>query len=79
MSKKAETTEQVTEVPVTLEETFDQIEEIIAHMETPEVTLDESFRLYQEGIEKLKNCNQILDQVEKKMQILNSNGELEDF
>ena len=28
---------------------------------------------------KLKNCNQMLDEVEKKMQILNSEGELEEF
>lgn len=62
-----------------LEDTFRQIEEIIQHMESPTVSLDESFRLYQEGMMKLKNCNQILDEVEKKMQILNSEGELEEF
>lgn len=63
----------------TLEEGFRQIEEIIEKMESQEVTLDASFQLYQEGIEKLKTCNQMLDAVEKKMQVLNSEGELEDF
>lgn len=62
-----------------LEDTFQQIEEIIQHMESPTVSLDESFRLYQDGIMKLKSCNQMLDEVEKKMQILNSEGELEEF
>lgn len=62
-----------------LEDTFRQIEEIIQHMESPTVSLDESFRLYQDGMMKLKNCNQMLDEVEKKMQILNSEGELEEF
>ena len=62
-----------------LEDTFHQIEEIIQHMEKPEVSLDESFKLYQDGIMKLKTCNQMLDEVEKKMQILNSEGELEEF
>lgn len=62
-----------------LEDTFRQIEDIIQHMENPEVSLDESFKLYQDGIMKLKNCNQMLDEVEKKMQILNSEGELEEF
>lgn len=64
---------------VTLEAKLAQIEDIIRKMEEPEVSLDESFQLYQAGIEQLKNCNQMLDAVEKKMQILNLNGELSDF
>lgn len=63
----------------TLEIKLSQIEEIIYKMEEPEISLEESFRLYQSGIEKLKNCNQMLDEVEKKMQVLNRNGELSDF
>ena len=63
----------------TLEEKLSQIETIIHKMEQPEVSLEESFQLYQAGIEQLKNCNQMLDTVEKKMQILNLNGELRDF
>ena len=63
----------------TLETKLSQIEEIIRKMEEPEVSLEESFQLYQAGIEQLKNCNQMLDTVEKKMQILNPNGELSDF
>lgn len=63
----------------TLEGKLSQIEEIIRKMEEPEVSLDESFQLYQAGIEQLKNCNQMLDEVEKKMQVLNQNGELSDF
>ena len=64
---------------VTLEEKLARIEEIIHKMEEPEVSLDTSFQLYQAGIEQLKDCNQMLDAVEKKMQILNLNGELSDF
>ena len=64
---------------VTLEAKLAQIEEIIRRMEEPEVSLDTSFQLYQAGIEQLKDCNQMLDAVEKKMQILNLNGELSDF
>lgn len=60
----------------TLEETFSQIESIIDQMEQPEVSLDASFQLYQQGLEQLKNCNQLLDEVEKKMQILNADGSL---
>ncbi len=62
-----------------LEETFGEIEEIIEKMEQEEVTLEDSFALYQRGMEELKNCNRILDRVEKKMQVMNAGGELEDF
>lgn len=62
-----------------LEETFLQIEEIIEKMENQEVSLDESFALYQQGVFKLKTCNTLLDEVEKKMQILNAEGEVEEM
>ena len=62
-----------------LEETFLQIEEIIEKMENQEVSLEESFLLYKEGVTKLNNCNTLLDEVEKKMQILNVEGVLEEM
>lgn len=63
----------------TLEETFAEIENIIEQMEQPDVSLDESFRLYQKGVEGLKSCNELLDEVEKKMQILTADGSLEEM
>ena len=62
-----------------LEETFAEIESIIQQMEQPEVSLDESFNLYQRGIGQLKVCNELLDEVEKKMQVLTADGRLEDM
>lgn len=62
-----------------LEEKLGSIEEMIHKMEAPEISLEESFQLYQAGIEQLKACNEMLDDVEKKMQILNKNGELTEF
>lgn len=64
---------------ITIEEIFLQLEDIMEQMEGPDISLDESFWLYQNGIEKLKCCNDRLDEVEKKMQVLNAEGELEDF
>ena len=63
----------------TLEETLGQVEEIIRQMEESEVSLETSFQLYQQGVEKLKTCNTMLDEVEKKMLVLNQNGELSEF
>ena len=47
--------EEQTKQNVSLEETFEQIETIIKQLESPEVTLDDSFRLYQAGVEKLRH------------------------
>ena len=63
----------------TLEETLGQVEEIIRQMEESEVSLETPFQLYQQGVEKLKTCNMMLDEVEKKMLVLNQNGELSEF
>ena len=71
--------EEQTKQNVSLEETFEQIETIIKQLERPEVTLDDSFRLYQVGVEKLKMCNLLLDTVEKKMQVMQADGSLADF
>ena len=44
-----------------------------------ELTLEESFTAYQKGMELLKHCNEKIDQVEKKMQVLSEEGELHEF
>lgn len=62
-----------------LEETFQELSSIIERMQEREVTLEESFSLYEQGIRKLKFCNEKIDSVEKKMLLLNQQGELEAF
>jgi exodeoxyribonuclease VII small subunit len=57
---------------LSIEESFAAIEGIIEKMEQQNVTLDESFSLYQEGIKQLKNCNDQLDMVAKKLIILDN-------
>lgn len=63
----------------TLEALLGQAEELIQQMEKPDVSLETSFQLYQKGVETLKKCNVMLDEVEKKMLVLNQDGELEEF
>lgn len=64
---------------VSLEERFEQIEEIIGQMETGDVSLDQSFELYKNGLEEIKAANAILDEMEKAMLVLNEDGSLEEF
>ena len=62
-----------------LETVIGEVEAIVKQMEVSDVPLETSFQLYQQGIEKLKNCNEMLDAVEKKMLVISANGDLEDF
>lgn len=74
MSQKQQ---QENEKEQSLEEAFQELEEMIEKMQQREVTLEETFALYEQGIRKLKFCNQKIDKVEKKMLLLNQQGELE--
>ena len=53
-----------------LEALFSDLEQIMKKMESTEVSLEESFSLYHEGMLKLKACNEKLDMAEKKMILL---------
>lgn len=64
---------------ITLEEAFDQLEQIIGQLEDEEITLDQSFMIYKEGMELLKYCNDTLDTVEKQVLKINESGELGEF
>ncbi|MCR5837138.1 MAG: exodeoxyribonuclease VII small subunit [Lachnospiraceae bacterium] len=60
---------------ITIEEGFDKLNDIIGKMEDGEVSLDESFKLYNEGINLVKICNDKIDFVEKQIKLLEKDGE----
>ena len=60
---------------ITLEESFGSLEIIIDNLENGQLSLDESFKMYNDGIKLIKNCNIQLDKVEKQIIILDKNGE----
>ena len=62
-----------------LEELFDNLEEVVDQLENEDVSLEESFRLYNEGMILLKKCNETIDTVEKKVLVLDENGETHEF
>ena len=57
----------------------ESLEELFAKLESGDTSLEESFGLYQKGMEMLKLCNEKIDTVEKKVQVLEENGEIHDF
>ncbi|MDF2512700.1 MAG: hypothetical protein K0S04_2566 [Herbinix sp.] len=58
-----------------LEESFDKLNKIMEELEKPEISLEDSFTLYQEGMKLLKACNDSIDKVEKDLIILSESGE----
>ena len=71
MAKKKETAEQE---QFRLEEAFDRIEALLEKLQDKDVTLEESFGLYQEGMGLLKLCNENIDHVEKQMLQIDEEG-----
>ena len=70
--------EKNTETPA-LEDMFTDLEEVIGKMEGTDVTLEQSFELYNQGMELLKKCSQAIDTVEKKVLVLDEDGEKHEF
>lgn len=62
-----------------LEERFAKIDAILDQMEDENVTLDQSFTLYKEGLEQIKAASASLDTIEKAMLVLTDDGRLEEF
>ena len=64
----------------TLEQSFEKLEQIIGNLENGDVSLEDSFKLYNEGMKLIQNCNQQLDKVEEKIVVLNQKeGDEDEF
>lgn len=64
---------------LTLEEAFEMLENTVSRLEEEDITLEESFQAYQQGMEILKMCNDKIDKVEKKVLQINEDGETNEF
>ena len=63
----------------TLEEAFSELDVLADKLEDRETSLEDSFRLYKQGMGLLKFCNDKLDTLEKKMLQMNEDGSLGEF
>lgn len=62
-----------------LEEAFEKIERLLEKLGDRDVSLEDSFRYYQEGMELLKLCNARIDHVEKQMLQIDEEGQVHEF
>ena len=63
----------------TLEEDFETLENLIKELSKDDVNIEEAFSKYEQGLKLLKNCNEKIDTIEKKVQVLTESLELKDF
>ena len=63
----------------TLEEIFKEMEGLLDALESREISLEDSFEKYKEGMELLKAAGEKIDTVEKAMLVLNDQGEADEF
>lgn len=58
-----------------IEVLLDELSQITEQMDNDDVTLEESFKLYEKGIRLCKQCNEKIDKVEKQIEIIGENEE----
>ncbi len=67
------------EVENSFENKIKRLEEIVSKIESSEIELEDSIKLFEEGVKLSKDCQGALDQAEKKVKVLVSDGSLKDF
>ena len=71
--------ERTPEDDLSIEEAFVKLDALLEKLSDKDVSLEESFSVYEEGTKLLKYCNEKLDKVEKKMLVMNEEGGLDEF
>ncbi|MCR5773435.1 MAG: exodeoxyribonuclease VII small subunit [Butyrivibrio sp.] len=64
---------------ISVEEAFKRVDDVISAMQEDDITLEESFHKYKEGIDLLKFAGTMIDRVEKEALKISEDGELEVF
>ena len=67
------------QIEQTLEEIFGEMEGLLEALESREISLEDSFEKYKEGMALLKAAGEKIDTVEKAMLVLNDQGEADEF
>lgn len=57
---------------LSLEEAFEEINNVMQEMSDEDVPLEKSFELYKKGMELLNHCSKKIDKVEKEIEILST-------
>ncbi|MCK5539750.1 MAG: exodeoxyribonuclease VII small subunit [Deltaproteobacteria bacterium] len=68
---------------VSFEDSMKRLEDVVGRLEGEEVSLEESLKLFEQGVKLMRFCHLRLSEVEEKVQILvadeKEGGRLEEF
>ena len=73
------TEEKKTWEDLSIEESFDYLDRVLARLENKDSSLEDSFAAYQEGPLVIKAINDKIDAVDRKVQILDAQGQTSDL
>lgn len=59
----------------TFEQSMSELEEIVTKLEGGDITLDDSLKLFEKGMNLARNCQKKLDDAEKKVKIISQSSE----
>ena len=62
-----------------VESLFTEVEKRIEAMDVEDISLEETFRLYEEGTILLKKAGAFIDGIEKKVQVIAADASIKDF
>ena len=62
-----------------MEQVLERLDETIEQLQSGDVSLEESFELYKQGMDYVKRCSETIEQVEKKVLMLNQEGTLDEL
>ena len=67
-------------IEMTFEEAIRKLESIALSLENEKIDLDESLKLYEEGVKLVRYCNKLIESAERKIKVLslNADGEIEE-
>lgn len=61
------------------EKSLDELEKIVAKLEAGDLPLEESLKLFEDGVKLSRNCRERLTNAERRIEILMSDGETVEF
>ncbi len=67
------------EKQLSLEENFERLDGLVEKLSEEDISLEDAFNAYSEGMKVLKQCNEQIDRVEKRVLKLSEQGSLEEF
>lgn len=73
--QEREEQEEWTEKPLTIEESFEELDNLLEMLEQSENSLEESFRYFEQGMKLVRQCSAQIDKVEKQIFMLTEETE----